>query len=326
MSTPLKSKVWLALPDRKYLTSPYRLYKDSRPIEAVEPFTISLVSCRIAEDLDGFLRGGNDILIASKSAIGSNPPVERIHFYGKDIPAGEMISNLFANNVLIVDEYTAKERLWLEINIIEVDTDDGERMATITALQSLVKRTGAAFPVLAPYAYPFSRVISAINKIFSKLERNQEVIRVPFSLFPSGQITRGRAPLQVGVYVVFPEPQYGNAFKMDDSGVLWTTEDRQADVTYASFAVVPGRSVSTEYLRNQKLATLLTQIRADNDNSDRSTFDFLQDTLQDYQNFRMLERYKALQNKLNRSEAETTRMEEIYESYPMIRPYVNCKC
>ncbi len=323
MPTPLKSKVWLALPDRKYLSSPYRLYNESRTIEAVEAFTISLVSCRIAEDLDGFLRGGNDILIASKSAIGSSPQVERIHYFKKDVPAGEMITDLFANNVLIVDEYTGKERLWLEINIVEVDTDDGERQATITALQSLVERTGAAFPVLAPYAYPFSRVISAINKIFSRLQRDQEVIRVPFSLYPSNQITRGRAPLQAGVYVIFPEPQYGNAFKMDDSGVLWTTEDRQADVTYATFAVVPGQSVSQEYLRNQKLATLLTQIRADNDNSDRSTFDFLQDTLKDYQNFRMLERYHELQTKPDRNPTETARMEEIFDSYRHIRPYIN---
>jgi len=323
MPTPLKSKVWLALPGRKYLTSPYRLYADSRPIEPVEAFTVSLVSCRIAEDLDGFWRGGNDILIASKSAIGSDPQVERVHFYGKDIPPGEMITDLFANNVLIVDEYSGRERLWLEINIVEVDTDDGERLATITALQSLVERTGAAFPVLAPYAYPFSRVISAVNKIFSKLERDQDVIRVPFSLYPSTQLTRGRAPLQAGVYVIFPEPQYGNALKMDDSGLLWTTEDRQADVTYATFAVVPGQSLSSESLCSQKLATLLTQIRADNNNSDRSTFDFLQDTLQGYQNFRMLERYQELREKGDRTLAEAQRMAEIYDSYQAIRRYVD---
>lgn len=322
MTTPLKSKVWLALPGRKYLTSPYRLHDQSRILEPVEPFTISLVSCRIAEDLDGLGRGGNDILIVTKSAIGSHPPVERVHFYEKDIPAGQVLNNLFANNVLMVDDYSGHERLWLEINIIEVDTSDGERHAAVNALQSLAQTAGAAFPVLAPYAYPVSRVISAINKIFSRLEKNTEVIRAPISLYPPTQASRGRAPLQVGVYVVFPEPQYGNAFKMDDSGVLWTTQDRQADITYATFAIAPGLSISVDHLRNQKLATLLTQIRADSHKSDRTTFDLLRDTLQDQQHFRMLQRYYDLMGRSHRTAAENRRLQEIVERYREIRPYL----
>ncbi len=322
MPTPLKSKVWLALPGHKYLLSPYRLYDDSQLIEPVQPFTVSIISGRVAEDLEHYFQGGNDLLIATKSALGGAPLVERVHFYEEDIRPGNIISDLFANNVLIVDEYSGQERLWLEINITEVDTDDRERQATINAFRGLVGQAGAAFPVMVPYVFPFISVVQAINKIFTRLQRDKEVIRVPFALYPPEQMTRGRAPLQVGVYVVFAEAQYGNALKMDDSGTLWTMEDKPADVSYATFAITPGRSQSAEFLQTQQLATLLTRMRSDADNSDRTTFDVLNETLRDYQNFQMLQRYFELASLPDRTEAENQRLRDIARSYRDIRPYL----
>jgi len=50
-------------------------------IEAAQPFTASMVTVVVAEDLDGILRGQNDILVLTKSFLGEQLRVERIHYY-----------------------------------------------------------------------------------------------------------------------------------------------------------------------------------------------------------------------------------------------------
>src|SRR5262245_22946024 len=98
--------VWLVLPESKDLVSPYELYEPSRVILTAQPFTVTMVTMVVAQDLDGFLRGKNDILILTRSSLGEQPFVEHIHFYEEEIPKGKPINNLFADTVFITDDYS----------------------------------------------------------------------------------------------------------------------------------------------------------------------------------------------------------------------------
>ena len=133
----MEDTIWFVLPKTKELVSPYELTSESKVIEAAQPFTVSMVTVVVSEDLDGIFRGRNDILVLTKSSLGEQPFVERIHYYEEEVPKGKPIRNMFADNVFVTDDYNGIDRLWLELNVVEVDTDTGERKAAIKAFQSL---------------------------------------------------------------------------------------------------------------------------------------------------------------------------------------------
>lgn len=317
-----KGKVWLALPDKNFLVSPYQVYPESTLLQPAQAFTVSMLSCVINKDLDSILRRDrNDLLIMTRTALGSRPLVERVHFYEKDIPLGEPILNLLSENVFLSDDYSGNERLWLEIDILEIATNDGDRRAVVNVFQELVGAVGAAFPAIALYTYPINAIARTVERIISAAERDTYALKVPFSLYP-GKPTRGRAPLQTGVYVVFAQDQYGQSFRMDDKGELWTTEGRPAPVSYATFDIVPMKRVSPDLMVSQKLATLLTQMRSKEESVAKATLGFLKDTVTDYNHFRLLERYYELAAKSDRSREETARMQAI-ATLDVLKPYLS---
>jgi hypothetical protein len=63
----MEDNIWFVLPKTKELVSPYELTSDSKLIESAQPFTASMVTVVVAEDLDGILRGKNDILVLTNS-------------------------------------------------------------------------------------------------------------------------------------------------------------------------------------------------------------------------------------------------------------------
>ena len=303
--------VWLVLPGKKDLVSPYELYDTSSVIVAAQPFTVTMVNVVVAQDLDGFLRGKNDILILTRSSMGEQPFVERIHFYEEEIPKGKPINNLFADTVFVTDDYSGTDRLWLELNVLEIDTDSDERKAAINAFRSLAATAGAVFPVVAAFAFASSSVASVVEKLFSAFERDKDVVKVPFALHP-GSPRPGKAPLQAGTFVVFSQPQDPAKYKLESNGSL-TSNGAAPDVSYAVFNISPQAEVSPDFVLNQKIATLLTQINVGNPNSAKGTMEFLDSTLTEYSNFIKLKRYLELKKKVNLSEEEKNLMESIAE-------------
>lgn len=112
-----------------------------------------MVAAVVAEDLDGIFRGKNDILVLSKTSMGEEPLVERIHFFEEEVPKGHPIKHMLAENLFIADDYNGIDKLWLEINVLEIDTNTGERKAAVKAFQSLAATAGAVFPAILPYAF-----------------------------------------------------------------------------------------------------------------------------------------------------------------------------
>jgi hypothetical protein len=315
----MNDSVWFVPLKTEELVSPYERHAGAAAIESAQPFTVSLVTVVVAEDLDGFLRGRNDVLVLTRSSLGEQPLVERVHFYEEEVPKGKPIRNILANTVFLTDDYNGKDRLWLELNVIEVDTDTGERKAAVQAFQSLAVTAGAVFPALVPYSFGASAVIGVVEKLVGALEKDTDVVKVPFGLYP-GEPQPGRAPMQAGTYVVFAQPQDPGQYKLHANGLL-TSSDKPSDVSYAVFNLTPAKEVSPKYVVKQKVATLLTQLRTGNPNSPLPTLDFLTETLNQYTNFTKLDRYLKLKAKGELTDQESTLMREI-EQNEALKPFL----
>jgi hypothetical protein len=315
----MKDNVWFVKPGTKELVTPYERYEAARPIVTAQPFTVSMVAAVVAEDLDGWFRGGNDILILTKSAMGEQPLVERIHFYEGNIEKGFPIQNIFADSVFITEDYNGVDKLWLEVNVVEVDTSGDERKTIVKACQSLAATAGAVFPAMLPYAFGASAAAGLIDKLLDLLEENTYVVRVPFALYP-GDSRPGKAPLQTGTYVTFAGPQDPTGFTLQANGLL-STDGNPSPVSYAVFDVAPVKRVSPKFVISQKVATLLTQIHNDNPATVMGTIEFLSDTLTSYSNFKKLTRYLELKEKIDPTAEEMGLMTEI-EKTGDLKPFL----
>ena len=305
----MTDNIWLVLPTTDKLVSPYQLYPNSRRIVAAQQFSASMTSVVVAEDLDGFLRGKNDVLVLSRSSLGQQPQVERVHFYEDEVPKDEPIKNLLADSVFVCDDYNGKDRLWLEMNVLEVDTDTGERKGAIQAFEALATTAGAVFPAIVPYAFAASAAINVVEKLISALEKDDNVVKVPLALH-ADEPKPGRAPLQVGSFVAFAQPVDPDRYRLDASGNL-SENGKPAKISYCIFTVLPEKEVAPEFVLNQKIATLLTQLQRGNANSALGTLAFLQDTITQYANFKKLGRYRDLLSKQNLSDEEKALMQKI---------------
>lgn len=305
---PVSGKVWMQSPEYKYLVPPTAVYGSL--IKPAQSFTISLRSCVVSRSYDRNTR--NDLLISTRSSLGERPPLERVHFWEKDIRAGEVIEYPFSENVLLCEDYNGKDKVWLEWNVIEVDTDDGEREAIRDTLIHLASMLGAAFPVMVPYTATASLVIKTIEKILDRFEKDVFVIKTPFALYPTeNQPLNNRPPLQTGLYVVFDRDVYGQGYKLDDQNRVWTSDNNPPKESYVVFDIYPQRSLEPAALLGQKTATLLTQIREkQNVPAGKSALDFLTETLKAYTDFTQLQRYRRLQAQPNRT-PEEARMADI---------------
>lgn len=313
--------IWLVLPRTDGLRSPYELYETSRRIRAAQSFSVALTNAVVAQDLDGFLRGKNDIMLLTKSSLGQQPQVERIHYYEEEVEKGKPIKNLLGNSVFVADDYNGKDRLWLEMNVLEIDTDTGERKGAIQAFGSLAATAGAVFPAIVPYAFAASAVLQVVEKLLSALDKDENVVKVPLSLH-ADEPQPGRAPLQVGSYIAFAQPVDPEKYRLDKNGNVYERKDnRPANISYCVFTVLPEKELAPEHVLNQKVATLLTQIRSGNRNSALGTLAFLQDTLTQYANFKKLARYRDLLKKTDPAPEEKALMEEI-ASLEILQPFL----
>lgn len=303
--------IWLVLPNKEELFSPYGLYETSKRIPAAQPFSVTMTNAVVAQDLDGIFRGKNDILLLSKSSMGTQPEVERVHYYEEEVEAGKPLKNLLANSVFVTEDYNGKDRLWLEMNVLEIDSDTGERKGAIQAFRSLASTAGAVFPAIVPYAFGVSAAVSVVEKLISALEKDEQVVKVPLSLH-ADEPGPGRAPLQVGSFIAFSQPVDPEEYRLDKNGnVYQRSNNKPSDVSYCVFTVLPEKEVAPEYVLSQKVATLLTQINNGNKNSALGTIAFLQDTLTQYSYFKKLQRYRDLTKKKNPTDEEKALTDEI---------------
>lgn len=303
-------KVWFVPPNSTDLESRYQLSQNSQVVKPAQQLTVSLVSAMVTKDLDGFLRGKNDLMIVTKSALGERPKVDRIHYFESEIPARRVLKDFYSDTVFISDDYTG-ERLWMEMNIVEVDTNAGDRKDAIGAFTALATTAGAVFPAIIPYAMVSSSVLRVTERLVAALEKDLDVVKVPIALY-SGTPSPGRGLLQVGTYVAFATEIDGSRYCLTNGGEVQRKDGSQVDVSYVCFQVDTDKAVSPEFVITQRVATLLTQMQAKQTGSSaRSAFEFIKETLQVYSSYRKLERYLRLLNKKEKTQEECALVERL---------------
>lgn len=292
----MNDKIWHVNPTTKGLVSAYEVQPYAKQLVAAQPFTVSLKTVMVADDLDGWPRGDNDLLLTTSSSLGEAPRVQRVHYFDREIKPKTVLKNFYAETMFVCEDYSGTDRLWLELKVIEVDTDMGERKALIGAFNKLAATAGAVFPAVMPYAGLASGLATAVEKLISAIEKNVSALECPIALYPPDRPDAGM-PLQTGTYVVFSQEVDGTQYQFEPGLTLKRVDGKEIGVAYAIFTIEAVKSVSPNWVISQKVATLLTQIQQGNDNSAAETIDFLRDTLQQYSNFKYLKRYAELKSK-----------------------------
>ncbi len=292
----MNEKVWHINRSTKQLVSAYAAQPYAKKLVAAQQFSVSLKSVMVADDLDGWPRGDNDLLLTTSSSLGEAPKVQRVHYYAEEIKAKTVLKHFYGETMFVCEDYSGTDRLWLEINVSEVDTDTGERKALTNAFSKLAATAGAVFPLAMPYAALASGVTIAAEKLISALEENVSAIECPIALYSPDRPDAGM-PLQTGTYVVFSQEVDGSEYQFEQGFKIKRVDGKGVGVAYAIFTVEAVKSVSPNWVISQKVATLLTQINQGNNNSPAGTIDFLKDTLEQYSNFKDLKRYAQLKAK-----------------------------
>jgi len=318
----MHENVWYINRSTKKLVSAYESQPYAKKLVAAQPFSVSLKSVMVADDLDGWPRGDNDLLLTTCSSLGEAPKVQRVHYYAEEIKPRTVLKNFYGETMFACDDYSGTDRLWLEIKVSEVDTDTGERKALTNAFSKLAATSGAVFPVAMPYAALASGVTVAAEKLISALEKNVSAIECPIALYSPDRPDSGM-PLQVGTYVVFSQEVDGSEYKFEQGFKIKRVDGKEVGVAYAIFTVEAVKSVSPNWVISQKVATLLTQINKGNNNSPAGTLDFLKDTLDQYSNFKDLKRYAELKAKgLSNITDEEKRLLEKIAKKDALKPFL----
>lgn len=321
--------LWLVDPESEIggLISPYHVNPKLESIKLNGPCTITLKNCVILEDFDRGHRGENDLLILTKTSLGSKQAVRQVHFWQEEIKQGTLIENILSGTVFATIDYPG-DPLQIEFQITEVDTGQNTYTGVTQSLGTVISLLGGAFPVLAFYT-PYARaIIEPFGKLLDKLERDDQILaKKTRFLLNTGNLRRGDLPLQAGDYVIFTKPVRGAAYYMSDDGTVHPRRDipsgpKLENISYLSFSIYPEMLVGPEFIIGQQLETLLEQLRF-NEGSRGETFEFLIATMTAYNDMKQLNRYLEIFKKpeAKRTPEEKALLEKIANN-PNISPYL----
>lgn len=285
---------------------------DGNRILAAQPFTIELRTVMVGPDLDSWPRGDNDVLISTTSKLGIEPKVDRVHFYREEIAAQITLGPFFGRTIYLCDDYDGKSTFWMELKVLEVDQDLGDREELVNAFGQMVDTVGAIFPVALPYTAAAGILSKASHNLIKVFEENKAVIECPMTFYGPGRVG---TPLQVGTYVAFSDEVDGTDFELEPdfklnwkAGTQWT-----GDLSYAVFTIERFQDFPAEYIISQRVAKLLTQLDRGNPKVIKSSFEFATETLRGYSVYKDLYRLKKLDKKSNRTPEEAARLEQLRE-------------
>lgn len=340
---PLRDTVWFVPFDAQTRTLQPVYVSDDAPIDpstaidAGKIFTVSLQTMKLAEQPDEpwyehLLHPHNDILIITSSALGSKPMVQRVHFYKTDI---DMTRPLLAHDLLsdviwVCDDYK-DEPFYLELKVVTIDRSDEYREAALRSFSTVAATAGSIFPVTLPYAALGEGVLQGLNKMWEAMERRETYrISEPIKLFPPG--TPQARTIRPGQYVVVSEEVDGAQYQLGDNCQLVTSAgaelggEMDGQLSYAVIRIDPVTEVPVEFVVSQRVATLLTQLRNDQEGLSagalQTSLGFLTDTLKSYTNFTDLQRYQELLEKGGkRTDGENQQMRQL-EQREELKPFL----
>lgn len=315
------------------LQSPYEGTSDGNDQFAAngQPFTVSLKSVYFAakppEGLFGLVQGGRDILIASTTALGTQPRVQRVHYYTamSALSAGAPLSDFLSDTIYLCNDYSGTDRLWLQLQVYDVPADPAQRNSVVQTFQGLAEQFDSIFPVAIPYTMVATGLVTAINTLIQQLNGNMPLLDTHVGLVP--QSGRFEGLLRGGMYVLFAQPIDGTQYALQDNSALVRKDGAAVDVAYAvmsiSFDIQPGPDWDDK-VNAQRVATLLTGMQpGGNPDPTQATLHFLSDTLSKYSDWTALERYRNLSAIPvgERTAAQKAQMATIAQN-PNLQPYL----
>ncbi|MEL6161912.1 MAG: hypothetical protein AAFR18_22110 [Cyanobacteria bacterium J06627_32] len=266
------------------------------------PFTLSLESFCINEAHD---RGShNDLLVRSYVRYGDELKTETINFFGTNIPAQQIVSDLEFEHIFARRDFAEDSRIWLAIEITEVDRGIDEKAVT-SSLEKIRSRFGAVFSALIPFSTVAGVAINTLNdiqKLRTPKQQNRQVLFNQIDLYAQA-MSGGDAPLRSGAYIFFNEPVQGVQYRLGSGFELKraAASDKNIPVAhdYVIVKVTPGFVKSgtdpNEILKNQQLAMVLSQEEAEATEDERSAhYNFLSGLVESANKLKSLDYYREV--------------------------------
>jgi hypothetical protein len=241
-------------------------------VQTGNPFTILLKSFYVIEDRD---KGDNDLLVRSWTKYGSDPHIEIVHFFKKDVPSPYFCKHdLVAEHMFALPDYQDENLVWIRLQILEVD---GSKVSALSHIfedefQDLVDALGAIFPGTLPFIGAIATPALELFHSLRELVRNKNDLIFESSLDLCSEDS-GETPFRYGVYVFFQQPTEGHQFRLSEYKVIPAAEHPQAQPPqYMVIEVVPEVMNSfkgEDILLNQNLAAGL--VLSDTSNGQHSS-------------------------------------------------------
>jgi hypothetical protein len=284
---------------------------EERRINDAAAFTISLetvmvpkehverdVFAQLKSGAEHLLGGEQQILIASTCQVGSQPNVQRVHYYGGTGGFQHPFTSFVSETVYLNGDFHPPERINLLFQVAQAGTGEGDRQKIFGALTGIASKLGAIYPAILPYAFVGSALADPLNKLLETIAPSEQVrISQDVNLYPAGRLDS--IDLQTGRYVLFDEDREADQYLVQPDGRLTTKDSttRVTDFPYIIFRIDSGQTPTPEYVGSQRVATLLTQLNGNANDPFTSSLGFLSQTLDAYTSFNELERYTQLHQK-----------------------------
>ncbi len=271
-----------------------------------QKLTIRMRRVCIREDLDGFMRGDNDLAIATTYQFGPEPPVQRLHFLRNGVPLG-CEGDFFDDFILSVRDF--KDRIvTLRFQVYDVD---GVSANLIDEIQGVAQSVAVTFPVTAPIAGIAGFGAPALLKLVNGLDDHDRIIdkRLKLEIRAPGT---GHNLLQPGYFVCFSQPVEAGLRLSSSLNVERADGSEFTDFSYGVLQVTRTDERFAEVEIDQKIAKLLSELDGKGQ-SGKAPIEFLRDTLSGYANFRKLRRVTELKAKDPRTGDEEALLQELLE-------------
>lgn len=311
----------LALPTDVHFSDDQRFFRDAQKLR------ITVEGAWVADDMDKGFRRDNDLVIATKFRIGKKPPVSKLHYYKRNCPAEHWENVVFHPEVYATEDFRESTgEIGLQLFVYDEDglrPSEQEKMAS--AITAGTSAAAIAFPAIAPYAGLASGIINSLTTVVSKLDEHDQIVNAKIKLAVNRPDNQGFDHLQPGFLICFNGAvSASNLVLGEDKKLYYKDGSKYKHYQHRSYAVLRvdrAGTMAPDFERNQKLATLLTEIENGKNGGAKSALNFLEETMESYQNFKRLQRYTELKTKQSKSDEETQLQSEL-ESDPALAPFI----
>jgi len=329
----MKSEWWYVSPNFTNNVSPLvpttmasgtddeRFFKDAQKLR------ITMEGAWIRDDKDGWGKGSNDLVIASKFRVGKNRPVTKLHYYKPDQPERQWESIVFHPEIFATNDFRESAgEIALQLYIYDEDgLSDSVQKELTQAMDSAASSAAIAFPVFAPYAGLAAGAGTALIGLFDSLDDHDEIMGGKIRLAVNRPADQAFDHLQPGFFVCFGSSVDASLLQLgSDKKVYFKdggTHKEYEHVSYAVLRVDREQSISPDFEISQKMATLLTEIEQGKGGKGSSALHYLRSTIESYSTFKRLERHLELKNKAVKTDEEKQLLTEL-ESDSKLIPFI----